>query len=378
MKLFFTKAERIEYLGIDDHLAVLLGLPVLAVLANVLFLGQVPVDSTIVYLTCYGIAFTYCVIYWYVSRLCVIHLRRLIPERERTALRIGLSLLGLAGSTALIAWGGHGVLDWMIPRANEMSPEPPFFFKFIMSYTLVIMVMAMYEGAFFFVMFRRSALEREKLARENMQAQLSVLKQQMNPHFLFNSLNTLVNIIPEDSEKATLFTQRLAAVYRRILEYRHKETITLDEELLALQDYIFLMQTRFEDKLQVAWHLSARTRVQCNDMLGKPEVPNHLRFHRIVPLSVQLLVENAIKHNVISQETPLHIDITLDDETITVSNDLHLRERRLKSTGWGHENLQRRYAAVTGQPIAIEQTAQQYTVSVPILAPEMETRAASA
>ncbi|MEM6772335.1 MAG: sensor histidine kinase, partial [Bacteroidota bacterium] len=191
-----------------------------------------------------------------------------------------------------------------------------------------------------------------------------------NPHFLFNSLNTLVNIIPEDTEKATLFTQRLAAVYRRILEYRHKELIPLTEELAALQDYVFLMQTRFEDKLRVEWCIvenGAGTQVQCEDEIAVSTIPHYLRHHRIVPLSVQLLVENAIKHNVISSEHPLVIRITLDDDCITVCNQLRLRERKLTSTGWGHENLRERYRAITQEEVLIEATDDTYTVRLPIL-----------
>ncbi|MEM1357418.1 MAG: histidine kinase, partial [Bacteroidota bacterium] len=181
-------------------------------------------------------------------------------------------------------------------------------------------------------------------------------------------------IIPEDTEKATLFTQRLAAVYRRILEYRHKELISLQEELISLKDYIFLMQTRFEDKLNIEWCLSARTRVQCGGKPKEAEVPPHLRFHRIVPLSVQLLVENAIKHNVVSQDKPLTIKITLDETSVTVSNKLNLRNRRLSSTGWGHQNLSKRYAAITDQPVDIQQTEDFFTVSVPVLEPSLATR----
>ncbi|MEM9259639.1 MAG: histidine kinase, partial [Bacteroidota bacterium] len=287
-----------------------------------------------------------------------------------------LTLVCLIFAVIVISLVGTGVLGYLLPRDDTGFNQPSLAFKMIMSFTLVIMVISIYESVYFFVMFKRTALERERLAKENMQAQLSVLKQQMNPHFLFNSLNTLVNIIPEDTDKAILFTQRLAAVYRRILEYRHKEMISLNEELIALKDYIFLMQTRFEDKLDIEWCLSARTRVQCKGKPKKAEVPPHLRFHRIVPLSVQLLVENAIKHNVVSQDTPLTIKITLDEASVTVSNRVNLRNRRLSSTGWGHQNLRKRYAAVTNQSVLIEQTEEHFTVSVPVLAPAMATRSA--
>jgi LytS/YehU family sensor histidine kinase len=175
-------------------------------------------------------------------------------------------------------------------------------------------------------------------------------------------------------------------VYRRILEYRHKELIPVTEELVALQDYIFLMQTRFEDKLVVEWCLSdetmqvlgARPQVQCEDKIARPIIPNHLLHHRIVPLSVQLLVENAIKHNVISTEFPLTIRITLGGNSITVSNKHQPRERKLSSTGWGHENLRERYKLITDQKIRIKQTKEDYSVSLPVLSPELVAMRATA
>jgi len=264
-------------------------------------------------------------------------------------------------------------------QERELLPEPPFFFKIVMSYTLVIMVLAIYEGIFFFTKYRQSIIEKERLAKENMQSQLSVLKQQMNPHFLFNSLNTLVNIIPEDRRKATLFTQRLSAVYRRILEWRHKELITLEEESAAVQDYVFLMQTRFEDKLQVCWHYGAGTQVQCEGKGQTMNLPAEFRGYRIVPLSIQLLVENAIKHNVVSSDHPLHIDIKLANNRITVSNPLNLRSgRSLDSTGWGHQNLKARYEMVTLDPVEIRKTTQLYEVSIPILPVKSAVRYATA
>ncbi|MEM9931061.1 MAG: sensor histidine kinase, partial [Bacteroidota bacterium] len=287
------------------------------------------------------------------------------------------------GSTYII----NHFLPFMIEAGWSSESQ---LFKISITFTLCLMVLAMYESAYFFKKYRHEQVKREQLAKENMQTQLAVLKQQMNPHFLFNSLNTLINVIPEDSEKAMLFTQRLAAVYRRILEYRHKELIPLEEELIALKDYVFLMQTRFEDKLVVKWGMSDRTmnaflastqvpsneEQQCKPYKKEPTVPSHLAHHMVVPLSVQLLVENAIKHNVVSFDTPLLIEIVLDDAEITVRNRLNLRARKLTSTGWGHQNLEQRYQSLTGQSIVIRQSETEYSVSLPVVPPRVAARAA--
>lgn len=379
MNVFLTKQERIKYIGFDDRIAALVGIPLVSFMAFLLFSngkGDVTIRHTIF---CLLLGTVYTVVYWSINRFWVIRMRHWLPGDEHTLKRILLIVaFALLSITAVEYVSTYYIVDRSALMQEIGWSKDSFLFKISTTFTLCLMVLAMYESAWFFTKFRRSQLAQEQLAKENMQTQLAVLKQQMNPHFLFNSLNTLVNIIPEDSKKATLFTQRLAAVYRRILEYRHKEMIPLVEELTALQDYIFLLQTRFEDKLIVKWHLSeetmkqvARTPVQCEEEESRdfPVIPPHLRHHLIVPLSVQLLVENAVKHNIISNEHPLQIDITLGEDRVTVSNKLHLRNRKMSSTGWGHDNLKSRYSAISSRPIVIRKTNDAYHASLPILPP---------
>lgn len=377
MKLFFTKAERIKYLGFDDLCVMLVGIFPLAGLGNVLFGGANPDISMWESANCYGISLAFTTLYWVVGRLATLQYRRKLPEQHQTARRIVATLATLAVIVALMSTMVEPLLKNILPEQGV--PDPPLSYKIVMAYTLVVMVLAMYEGIYFFTKYKQSLLVQERLAKENMQAQLSVLKQQMNPHFLFNSLNTLVNVIPEDAGKATLFTQRLSAVYRRILEWRHKELITLEEEVRALQDYIFLMQTRFEDKLSVCWTFGAGAQVQCEGEGQALLLPVEYRNYRVVPLSVQLLVENAIKHNVVSQEFPLRIDIELAENRIKVSNQLHLRSSQpLNSTGWGHQNLKARYEMVTEDPVLISQTDERFEVSIPVFPVKHVQRVATA
>lgn len=377
MKLFFNKAERIKYLGFDDLCVMLVGIFPLAGIGNILFGGATPGISMWESANCYGIALTFTVLYWITGRFVTLQLRRSLREQHQTARRI-ISTLGILAVTVLVLSAlVEPVVMNIFPKPG--IPQPPLTYKVVMAYTLVVMVLAMYEGIFYFTKYKQGLLVQERLAKENMHSQLSVLKQQMNPHFLFNSLNTLVNIIPEDSSKATLFTQRLSAVYRRILEWRHKELITLEDEVQALQDYVFLMQTRFEDKLSVCWYWGAGTQVQCEGEEQRVEVPVMYCGYRIVPLSIQLLVENAIKHNIVSQDEPLRIDITLANNRITVSNPLNLRSgRNLDSTGWGHQNLKARYEMVTEAEVSIRQTEEIYEVSIPVFPVKMAEQAATA
>lgn len=345
--------------------------------------GQAGGTDTGLLVWCYALSLVHVIVYWLSLRGVLVFLRRSLPTQADIGKRM-FSYLILSGLTVLtLSFFSRHLVSWLFPQMAMVGwGQASFAFEFIVSFTLGIMVAAIYESIYFFTKYRESEVALERMAKENTQSQLSVLKQQMNPHFLFNSLNTLVNIIPEDSRKATLFTQRLAAVYRRILEWRHKELITLADEVLAVQDYVFLMQTRFEDKLSVCWNWrdGARPQVQCEgEERGSVQLPTGLGHSTIVPLSIQLLVENAVKHNVVSSEHPLRIDITVTPDRITVSNPLHLRtDRQLDSTGWGHQNLRARYAMIADEEVVITQTEDRYEVSIPLFAARVRVRAATA
>jgi two-component system LytT family sensor kinase len=380
MHLTCIKEERIKYLGFDDHWMIALGIFPLALLADVLFVGgHAGVNMGWEFgLACYALSLFFCGIYWFASRFITIYFRHVFPKRISTRKRILLTISAIALFVVFLTLVTNSFVTAFRLEASG-AESPGVLFKMAMSFVLNLMVYSGYEGAYYFTKYKESLLEQERLAKENMQAQLSVLKQQVNPHFLFNSLNTLVNVIPEDAQRATLFTQRLAAVYRRILEYRHRELISLDEELQALGDYVFLMQTRFEEKLRIEWEYEGEARrLVPGESLSAVDLPPYLRDYQIVPLAAQLLVENAIKHNVISQDHPLTVKINLREDCLTIENNLHLRERQLNSTGWGHHNIRRRYQLVTDQKVEIFQDDQIYRVSIPLLRPEIETRYATA
>lgn len=382
MSLLLTRADRLRLFGFDDRCALLVGVPLLAGVTFIIFGAAEWSEGSGLLSYCYLASLVHVTLYWAGLRGVMIFLRYHLPEQADITKRM-VSYLGLSSVVVLsLVALSRVVMPVVAPQLVAAGwGVASFTFEFVISFTLGIMVAAIYESIYFFTKYRESEVARERLAKENVKGQLAVLKQQMNPHFLFNSLNTLTNIIPEDGQTATLFTQRLAAVYRRILEWRHKELITLEEEVLALQDYVFLMQTRFEDKLSVCWQLGARAQVQCEDRNSRVAVPPTYRNYRLVPLSIQLLVENAIKHNVVARDAPLRIDIVLTGDRITVRNPLNLRsDSHLNSTGWGHQNLKARYAAVTTEEVLVRQTATHYEVSLPVFpaVPAQRRRVATA
>ncbi|MFC3756662.1 sensor histidine kinase [Chryseobacterium tructae] len=182
------------------------------------------------------------------------------------------------------------------------------------------------------------------MEKERIQYQYDTLKAQINPHFLFNSLNVLSSLAYEDAEKANLFAKKMSGVYRYLLLTNERPLVTLQEELTFLDSYIFLEQIRFGDNLRV-------------------EVSNKAELHRkVIPVSLQLLVENAVKHNVTTFDKPLTVHIEISDDGITVSNNLQLRSTA-DHGGVGLKNLQKQYA-LYNRTIEIIQTDTMFIVKL--------------
>ena len=193
-----------------------------------------------------------------------------------------------------------------------------------------------------------------KLQKENLQSQFEVLKQQVNPHFLFNSLNVLTSLIKVDPDLAESFTERLSKVYRYVLENKEKDLVSLGSELEFLRSYLFLLEIRFLNKIIV-------------DL----RIDRSYFDYRILPIAIQLLIENAVKHNVFSREEPLHIHIYVDDSRqLNIINNLHERKTKIGSMGVGLENINRRYTLVTDRKPEFIKTGGQFIARLPLLKPE--------
>lgn len=211
-------------------------------------------------------------------------------------------------------------------------------------------VVAIYESIYFKNELKKSVEEKERLKRESLHAQLDALKTQVNPHFLFNNLNTLVSIIPEDPEKAVAFVQQLAKVYRHILEVKDEQSISLEEELEVLRAYAFLLKTRFGDNLDITI-----------------KVPEEKFQKRIIPLSLQILMENAIKHNIVSSEKPLKIEVFAANGKLVVSNNLQKKNQLNESTGIGLDNIRNRYKLLSAKKVEVVEDSSDFTVSIPLI-----------
>lgn len=198
--------------------------------------------------------------------------------------------------------------------------------------------------------WRFSLAELERFKKENAEYRFELLRSQLNPHFLFNSLNTLSSLVYKNQENASLFIRKLADVYRYILDQRDKEIVSLETEINFAESYIMLMQLRFEKNLKV--NLKA---MEFTD-----------KYH-IAPLTLQLLIENAIKHNIVSKSKPLQIDIFTAGEYLVVKNNIQPKTYKEVSHQMGLKNINSRYAFLTDKKIEIENDDINFIVKIPLL-----------
>lgn len=195
-----------------------------------------------------------------------------------------------------------------------------------------------------------------KAQKENLQSQFEVLKQQVNPHFLFNSLNVLTSLIKIDPDLAESFTERLSKVYRYVLENKEKDLVSLSTELEFLNAYLFLLEIRFMNKIFI-----------------EINIDKSYYDYQILPIAIQLLIENAIKHNTFSKVSPLKIELYVDRQSrLNIVNNLNARETKFASTGVGLENISRRYALVSDRSPEFTRTREQFIARLPLLKSENE------
>jgi sensor histidine kinase YesM len=204
---------------------------------------------------------------------------------------------------------------------------------------------------FFFKEYRTQWQEAEELRRNSAMAEMEMIKSQINPHFLFNNLNVLSGMVIKDNPEANKFIEEFSKVYRYILNNQQKELVELNSELEFIQPYIFLLKKRFNEGLEV-------------DIT----IADKYKQLYVVPAAIQMLIENAIKHNVISRHKPLHIEIHSNgNNTLIVKNNLQLRTALVPSSRIGLQNIRRRYEIISDRSINVQQSEKEFEVTLPLL-----------
>ena len=206
------------------------------------------------------------------------------------------------------------------------------------------------NAAEFLKNWKQTALDAEKLKKEQMATKYESLKNQVNPHFLFNSLNALTNLVYEDQDMAADFIRQLSKVYRYVLDTRSKEVVSLETEMKFVESYLFLQKIRFDEKLKVEIEIAA------------------FENYMLPPLALQMLLENAIKHNTIAKDEPLTIKIFVEREMLVVENNLQIKNIPIEeSSGMGLSNIKARYEFLSDIPVLIEKTDRVFRVELPLL-----------
>lgn len=213
-----------------------------------------------------------------------------------------------------------------------------------------LLVVAIYETVYFMHTLQHSIEEKERIKRESLTSQLNALRTQVNPHFLFNNLNTLSALIPDNPTNAVEFVQQLSKVYRHILEMKDEKSITLKEELDVLKAYAFLLKTRFGNNLFIDFNIEQQA-----------------LQHKIVPLALQLLMENAIKHNIVSADKPLKIIVHTHGNALIITNNFQVKNQIHDSTGIGLNNIANRYKLLGEYAIKVDNDGNNFTVTIPLI-----------
>jgi two-component system LytT family sensor kinase len=298
------------------------------------------------FITCWGICFIFTLFLWEGNLVLFNWSRKLFPSirqtRDRLIFQTFMEILFVVLFTYISVHTLPGMIDGLhmsYPRCLIDSLIPT---------TILTLI---YESAYFFNLWKEHIIKTETLIHENTKSQLQALKSQLDPHFLFNSLNTLASLMGEENKEAQTFLAELSDVYRYVLVNREKNVVTLTEEMDFLDSYIYLNKIRFRENLLVEKKISPETYQQ-----------------RIAPLSLQLLMENAIKHNAATKERPLIITISdMEEGYIAVVNNVQEKKILEKSLKLGLQNIVNRYRILTKKKVFITNDASLFTVKIPLL-----------
>jgi sensor histidine kinase YesM len=234
------------------------------------------------------------------------------------------------------------------PLSEFLEYEKPanYIVPSIVSFVVLLGIHALY----FYKSLQENRVKEQKIIAGTASAKFESLKNQIDPHFLFNSLNVLSSLIEENPDNAQRFTTSLSKIYRYVLEQKDKELVSLEEELAFAKTYMDLLKMRFENSLFY----------ELPTTILNPEA-------KVVPLSLQLLLENTVKHNVVSEQRPLHIRIYVEGDYLAIQNDYQKKEVLQERKGVGLQNIINRYGIITNRKVLIEQNEQTFTVKIPVL-----------
>jgi len=336
---------------LNDGLFRFIGIPFLAVMSHIIFFNEshgAP-DEKFTQTQVLLISIIEAILLWECNRLLLIYYRKRYPELEQSLKRIVSEFLGCMVVTILLRY----LLVWFYDKTlfwGYIFPPEGYLYNIFVGMLYVAIVGGIYEGLYYFRKWRQLFAEKEILKRENLQTQLDSLKAQINPHFLFNNLGSLSSLIMEDQHRAVQFVEQLSSVYRYLLQSNQQDMATLKSELDFIENYYSLLKTRFGTGIEM-----------------EVNIDSNMLQRMIAPLTIQLLIENAVKHNTVMPEKPLLITMRTESERLIVENRLQPRSSAIVSLKTGLKNIRDKYRILSSEQVLIQQTNEIFSISIPLL-----------
>lgn len=303
-----------------------------------------------IWLIAYPMIYAIGFISWYSHSIYDNMLRIRFPSLKQTRIRVYLkfavNLLIMTPSVLLIFLVFH-----LLHIQGYSIGENDLLYGFIVGIAINIIFETLWEVIYIIDKYKESTAEKEMMEQMNLQQEFDNLKQKVNPHFLFNSFNTLSSLISEDKQQAVKFLDELSKVYRYLLRNNESGMSTVEQEANFIRSYSKLLQTRYGDGFKMD--------MQIDPAWKDKEIPS---------LTLQLLVENAVKHNIINKQQPVHVSIrSRTDGYLTVANNLNKKTSSIESTGIGLSNIREKYRLLNRKDIEVNESTDQFTVTIPLL-----------
>jgi hypothetical protein len=316
-------------------------------MANVIKLLLMPEQSWQWHFTTSAFGLLIVMFFAFMIRWIDIYLDKRIPFEKNIVKRIALQFLITLSAIMVVRLMGYLVLSNFM---HLNVSKDLWIASFVINIFSVLSIILFIFGFHFFKLWKEEKVLAAELEKEKAIVQYDNLKNQLNPHFLFNSLTSLDSLIFENPKLASEFLQQLSKVYRYVLENKNKNLVEVSTEVKFVTHYTHLLKSRFEKGLEVTF-----------------EIGEEAKERLILPVTLQILIENAIKHNSTSKDAPLYIQIANDSEYLIVSNNLQRKKNIETSNGQGLENLKNLYRYLTEREIVIEETEANFAVKIPLI-----------
>jgi hypothetical protein len=322
----------------------IVGITVIAFISVFLDFGYSQNDAGL--LKAFLVSFIRTALIWNGSMIIIQFAVKRYPVFRETFKLIAFQIVGLCLFVFLVELGEIYAAEKYLKVSLSYSDKRTLI---IGSLLITFMISSIYASVAFFIQWKENLLRTQALEKANLEARYETLRNQVNPHFLFNSLNTLLMLV-NDNPVASKYVESISEIMRYMLKSRDKEIVLLGDDLKIARDYVFVQQSRFGTKLNVEF-----------------DVPEKYFHYAVPPLALQMLLENAIKHNVVSKEHPLSVNVYANENNyLVIENTMRAKIDKDPSTGVGISNINARYLHLSGKSIVVKQESGRFVVMLPL------------